>query len=78
MGLLAGKTGFVTGGAGGIGAAICARFAKEGAEVVAADVAEPAAESTSTARRSILAPHPRGQITSTNGHCSKCLLSRSS
>ena len=40
---LAGKTAFVTGGAGGIGAAICARFAKEGADVIAADVAEPAA-----------------------------------
>lgn len=40
---LSGKTAFVTGGAGGIGAAICARFAKEGAEVIAADVAEPAA-----------------------------------
>ena len=41
MGGLEGKTGFVTGGAGGIGAAICARFAKEGAEVIAADVVEP-------------------------------------
>lgn len=38
---LSGKTGFVTGGAGGIGAAICARFAKEGAQVIAADVVEP-------------------------------------
>ncbi|WP_299624050.1 SDR family NAD(P)-dependent oxidoreductase [Pelagibius sp.] len=43
MAMLSGKTAFVTGGAGGIGAAICARFAKEGAEVIAADVAEPAA-----------------------------------
>lgn len=41
MAVLAGKTGFVTGGAGGIGAAICARFAKEGAQVIAADVVEP-------------------------------------
>ena len=40
---LAGKTAFVTGGAGGIGGAICARFVKEGAEVIAADIAEPAA-----------------------------------
>lgn len=39
MGQLEGKTAFVTGGRGGIGAAVCARFAKEGAEVVAADIA---------------------------------------
>ncbi|MEM8686625.1 MAG: SDR family oxidoreductase [Pseudomonadota bacterium] len=39
MGQLEGKTAFVTGGMGGIGAAICARFAKEGAEVIAADIA---------------------------------------
>ncbi len=39
MGQLNGKTAFVTGGMGGIGAAICARFAKEGAEVIAADIA---------------------------------------
>lgn len=32
---------FVTGGAGGIGAAICKRFIKEGARVFSADVAEP-------------------------------------
>ena len=35
---LQGKTAFVTGGCGGIGAAICARFAAEGARVVAADI----------------------------------------
>lgn len=35
---LEGKTAFVTGGAGGIGAAICARFAAEGARVIAADL----------------------------------------
>ncbi len=35
---LAGKTAFVTGGTGGIGAAICARFAAEGAQVIAADL----------------------------------------
>ena len=40
---LSGKTAFVTGGAGGIGAAICTRFVKEGADVIAADIAEPAA-----------------------------------
>ncbi len=38
MGQLEGKTAFVTGGMGGIGAAICARFAKEGAEAIAADI----------------------------------------
>ncbi len=39
MAQLDGKTAFVTGGMGGIGSAICARFAKEGAQVVAADIA---------------------------------------
>ncbi|MEM0988804.1 MAG: SDR family oxidoreductase [Pseudomonadota bacterium] len=36
---LAGKTAFVTGGCGGIGRAICTRFASEGGEVIAADLA---------------------------------------
>ncbi len=39
MGALEGKTAFVTGGTGGIGTAICARFVREGADVVAADLA---------------------------------------
>ena len=39
---LDGKTAFVTGGTGGIGAAICARFAAEGAQVIAADLRDPA------------------------------------
>lgn len=38
---LTGKTAFVTGGSGGIGAAICARFANEGARVIAADIHPP-------------------------------------
>ncbi|MGD1924425.1 MAG: SDR family NAD(P)-dependent oxidoreductase [Paracoccaceae bacterium] len=40
MARLDGKTAFVTGGCGGIGRAICARFAAEGARVMAGDVAE--------------------------------------
>ncbi len=36
--ILKGKTAVVTGGEGGIGQAICARFAKEGARVVSADL----------------------------------------
>ncbi|MGE8066010.1 SDR family NAD(P)-dependent oxidoreductase [Pseudomonas sp. NPDC089569] len=37
---LAGKTALVTGGLGGIGRAICARFLKEGASVFAADLSD--------------------------------------
>lgn len=39
---LDGKIAVVTGGRGGIGQAICARFAREGAQVVAADIAKSA------------------------------------
>ncbi|MDH3636165.1 MAG: SDR family oxidoreductase [Gammaproteobacteria bacterium] len=35
------KTAFVTGGTGGIGSAICERFAREGAQVIAADLSQP-------------------------------------
>ncbi len=38
--MLEGKTAFVTGGSGGIGSAICARFAREGAQVIAADLSQ--------------------------------------
>ncbi len=38
VGALAGRVAVVTGGCGGIGSAICARFAAEGAEVYAADL----------------------------------------
>ncbi|MEO1722702.1 MAG: SDR family oxidoreductase [Pseudomonadota bacterium] len=37
---LPGKTAFVTGGCGGIGRAICTRFAAEGARVIAADLGD--------------------------------------
>ena len=40
MKLLEGKTAFVTGGTGGIGSAICERFEREGADVVAADLSD--------------------------------------
>ena len=41
-GRIEGKTAFVTGGAGGIGWAICKRFAAEGAKVICADITAPA------------------------------------
>ena len=41
-GMLEGKTAFVTGGTGGIGSAICQRFAREGATVIAADLKQSA------------------------------------
>ncbi len=44
--MLEGKTALVTGGTGGIGSAICARFEKEGARVIAADLADSAGAGT--------------------------------
>jgi NAD(P)-dependent dehydrogenase (short-subunit alcohol dehydrogenase family) len=41
---LAGKNAVVTGGAGGVGAAICALLAEEGAHVVVSDIALDRAE----------------------------------
>ena len=41
-GYLAGKVAVVTGGCGGIGTAVCARFAAEGAAVYATGPAAPA------------------------------------
>jgi NAD(P)-dependent dehydrogenase (short-subunit alcohol dehydrogenase family) len=41
QGRLAGKAAFVTGGAGGIGQAVVARFLREGAQVLAADLRPP-------------------------------------
>jgi len=38
--VLEGKTAFVSGGTGGIGSAICERFAREGAQVIAADLSQ--------------------------------------
>ena len=43
-GYLAGKVAVVTGGCGGIGTAVCARFAAEGAAVYATGVAEPSGD----------------------------------
>ncbi len=43
-GYLAGRVAVVTGGRGGIGSAICERFAAEGASVYAADIAEGSGE----------------------------------
>ena len=45
--MLNGKVALVTGGRGGIGRAICARFAKEGASVFAADLSEQGSLDTS-------------------------------
>lgn len=46
------KTVIVTGAAGGIGAAICARFGREGAQIVVTDVNAEGAEATVQALRS--------------------------
>ena len=46
-GSLTGKVAVVTGGCGGIGTAVCARFAAEGAAVYATGITEPAGEPAS-------------------------------
>ena len=46
-GYLDGKVAIVTGGCGGIGTAVCARFAAEGAAVYATGISEPAGEPAS-------------------------------
>lgn len=51
-GRIAGKTAIVTGGAKGIGAAICARFCAEGGQVFIADTAEAAGEDLAANLRS--------------------------
>ena len=43
---LKGKKAIVTGAGGGIGQAICIAFAKEGAELICADISEPAVVAT--------------------------------
>jgi NAD(P)-dependent dehydrogenase (short-subunit alcohol dehydrogenase family) len=50
-GLLAGETALVTGGASGIGRGIAARFAREGARVVAADIEAARGEEVAAAIR---------------------------
>lgn len=49
MGRLDGKVAFVTGAGGGIGSAICRRFAEEGAAVLAADISLEAARAAAEA-----------------------------
>lgn len=44
--LLAGKVAVVTGGASGIGRAVCKKFAEQGAKVVVVDVQKDAAQKT--------------------------------
>lgn len=52
--MLAGKIALVTGGRGGIGRAICARFQREGARVFAADLTESGSLSTEAESGSFL------------------------
>lgn len=56
MGRLAGKRAVITGAAGGIGGAIVAAFAREGARIVAMDLAGPLAGATALAAPIIRTP----------------------
>jgi NAD(P)-dependent dehydrogenase (short-subunit alcohol dehydrogenase family) len=57
-----GKAAIVTGGAGGIGAAICKRLAAEGARTVVADLRQDAADATAAQLKAAGAPDAFGAV----------------